>query len=67
MRHASAGSVLHAADMKPGPLKTVMGPPVTAKTAKAGSGVTVNNAHIVLADVNASNGVIHAVDSVFPK
>lgn len=31
-------------------------------------GVTVNGAHVVLADVAASNGVIHAIDSVMmPK
>lgn len=67
MRHAIVGTVLHAADLKPGSLKTIMGPPVTVKTAKVGSGRTVNNAHIVQADINASNGVIHAVDMVFPK
>lgn len=67
LRRAIVGSVLYAAGLKPGSLKTIMGPPVTVKTAKAGSSVTVNNAHIVQADVSASNGVIHAVDSVFPK
>ena len=38
------------------------------KTLAAASGVTVNGAKVIKADVKASNGVIHAIDTVLlPK
>ncbi|RZI95103.1 MAG: fasciclin domain-containing protein [Variovorax sp.] len=54
-----------AKDVKPGMVKTVEGGSLTLATA---GGVTVNGAKVVAADVKASNGVIHAVDTVLmPK
>jgi uncharacterized surface protein with fasciclin (FAS1) repeats len=40
---------------------TVQGSPVTIMTE---GGVTVNGAHVVSADIAASNGVIHVIDAV---
>jgi len=50
-----------AKDVKAGDVATVNG-----KTIKVGTqgGVTVNNAKVIKADVAASNGVIHAIDTV---
>ena len=54
-----------AKDVKAGNVKTVQGSDITLATA---GGVTVNNAKVVSADVGASNGVIHAIDTVLmPK
>jgi uncharacterized surface protein with fasciclin (FAS1) repeats len=50
-----------AADVTDGDVATVEGQNVTLSTA---SGVTVNGANVVTADVAASNGVIHAIDAV---
>ena len=62
--HVVAGKVM-AADIKPGMVKTVQG---TDLTISKSGGVMVNNAKVVAADVAASNGVIHAIDTVLmPK
>ena len=62
--HVVSGKVL-AKDIKPGMVKTVQGSDVTVATT---GGVMVNNAKVVAADVPASNGVIHAIDTVLmPK
>jgi uncharacterized surface protein with fasciclin (FAS1) repeats len=54
-----------AKDVKAGKVKTVQGGELTLATT---GGVTVNGAKVVKADVSASNGVIHAVDTVLlPK
>lgn len=54
-----------AKDVKPGMVKTVEGSDLTLATS---GGVTVNGAKVVAADVKASNGVIHAIDTVLmPK
>lgn len=58
--HVVAGKVM-AADVKAGQVKTVQGGNVTMAT---DGGVTVNGAKVVAADVAASNGVIHAIDTV---
>ena len=58
--HVVAANVL-AADVTDGDVATVEGQNVTLSTA---NGVTVNGANVVLADVLASNGVIHAIDAV---
>ncbi len=63
--HVVSGSV-HAKDVKSGDVKTVEG---STLTAKVNDGVvTVNDAKVVKADIAASNGVIHAIDTVImPK
>ena len=62
--HVVPGKVM-AADVKAGKVKTVQGSELTLGTM---GGVTVDNAKVVQADVVASNGVIHVIDSVvIPK
>ncbi len=62
--HVVSGAVM-AKDVKPGMVKTVEGSSLTLATT---GGVTVNGAKVVAADVKASNGVIHAIDTVLmPK
>ena len=62
--HVVAGKVM-AADVKAGHVKTVQGTDLAMATE---GGVTVNGAQVVAADVAASNGVIHAIDTVLmPK
>ena len=58
--HVVSGKVM-AADVTDSDVATVEGQSVTLSTA---SGVTVNGANVVTADVAASNGVIHAIDAV---
>jgi uncharacterized surface protein with fasciclin (FAS1) repeats len=54
-----------AKDVKPGSAKTVNGQEVKLDTA---GGVTVNGAKVIKADVMATNGVIHVIDTVLlPK
>ena len=59
------------ANMIPGgrtPVRTLNSSARTLKVIKSGGGVTVDGANVVAADVNASNGVIHVIDSVLlPK
>jgi uncharacterized surface protein with fasciclin (FAS1) repeats len=62
--HVVSGKVM-AKDVKAGAVKTVQGQDITLATT---GGVTVNGAKVVAADVAASNGVIHAIDTVImPK
>ncbi len=63
--HVVAGKVM-AADVKTGKVKTVNGQELDVK---AWSGkVSVNGAKVTAADVAASNGVIHVIDTVvLPK
>jgi uncharacterized surface protein with fasciclin (FAS1) repeats len=63
--HVVPGKVM-AADVRTGQAKTVQGQSVQLQAA-AGK-VTVDGANVVTADVVASNGVIHVIDSVIlPK
>lgn len=55
------GGMVMAADVTDGDVATVEGQTVKLSTA---DGVTVNGAKVVIADVMASNGVIHAIDTV---
>lgn len=64
--HVIAGNV-KSGDVKAGPVNTVEGQPVTFAvngTAITVAGSTQPPANVVIADVNASNGTIHAIDSV---
>jgi uncharacterized surface protein with fasciclin (FAS1) repeats len=58
--HVVSGTVM-AADVTDGDVATVEGSNIKLSTA---SGVTVNGANVVTADVVATNGVIHAIDAV---
>jgi uncharacterized surface protein with fasciclin (FAS1) repeats len=59
--HVLAGKVPSTA-IKPGAVKTVEGNTVALKT--MGRSVMVNNAKVIKADIPASNGVIHVIDTV---
>ncbi len=62
--HVVPGKVM-AKDVKAGKVKTVQGGEITLATA---GGVTVDGAKVSATDIAASNGVIHAIDSVImPK
>ena len=60
--HVVAGKVMAKDVMKLNSANTVEGSSVSIKT--MGGGVMVNNAHVTKADIKASNGVIHAIDTV---
>ncbi len=59
--HVVPGKVT-AADIKPGEVKTVEGQ--SLKLRRKGRAVMVNNAKVTSADIMASNGVIHVIDTV---
>jgi uncharacterized surface protein with fasciclin (FAS1) repeats len=59
--HVVASKVM-AADVKAGQVKTVAGNNLTITTENGG--VQVDKANVTKADVEASNGVIHVIDSV---
>ncbi len=62
--HVVSGAV-YAADVADGAVATVEGQSITLSTK---GGVSVNKAKVVIADVVADNGVIHAIDAVIlPK
>ncbi|MEL6262023.1 MAG: fasciclin domain-containing protein [Cyanobacteria bacterium J06626_6] len=58
--HVVPGAIM-SADLEPGEVATVEGSELTVDITDT---VTVNNANVVLADVEASNGVIHIIDRV---
>lgn len=62
--HVIAGSEVKAADITSGFVTTARGTNNKAYVTKTGSSVTVNNARVTTADVDASNGVIHIIDAV---
>jgi uncharacterized surface protein with fasciclin (FAS1) repeats len=59
--HVVPGKVLSTA-IRPGAVKTVQGS--TASLKLMGNSVMVNDAKVVKADVPASNGIIHVIDTV---
>ncbi len=62
--HVVPGTVM-AKDVKAGKVKTVQGGEITVTTS---GGVMVDKAKVIKTDVVASNGVIHAIDTVLmPK
>jgi uncharacterized surface protein with fasciclin (FAS1) repeats len=60
--HVVAGTVMAADVVKVSSAKTVNGESVAIKASN--SGVMVDNARVTKADVKASNGVIHVIDTV---
>jgi uncharacterized surface protein with fasciclin (FAS1) repeats len=63
--HVVPGKIL-SSDIKTGDVKTVEGQ--TVSIVKSATGVTVNGAKVIGADVLATNGVIHVIDTVLiPK
>ncbi|MFN9473203.1 fasciclin domain-containing protein [Acidovorax sp.] len=62
--HVVPGKVM-AKDVKAGKVKTVQGQELTIST---NSGVMVDQSKVIATDVDTSNGVIHAIDTVLmPK
>ncbi len=59
--HVVPGNVA-AKDVKAGEIKTVQGTAVTA--AVKGNDLTVNGAKVIQANIAASNGMIHVIDTV---
>lgn len=59
--HITSGKLM-AADVKNSEAKTLNGTNVALS--KAGDFVTVENAAVVLADLSATNGVVHTIDTV---
>jgi uncharacterized surface protein with fasciclin (FAS1) repeats len=59
--HVVPGQIV-AANVKAGALKTVEGDSLNVTTSSMG--VKVNDANVIKADVMASNGVIHVIDTV---
>jgi uncharacterized surface protein with fasciclin (FAS1) repeats len=63
--HVISGSIA-SKDVHGGDIKTVEGNPLVAEV--KGNGVTINGARVVQADIAASNGMIHVIDTVvMPK
>lgn len=58
--HVVPGSV-RSTDLSSGSVDSVAGIPLEIAV---GSGVTVNSSNVVAADIEASNGIIHVVDTV---
>ena len=64
--HVVPGKVMAADVAKLTSAKTVQGG--QAKVATMGGSVMIDNAHVVKTDIDASNGVIHVIDTVMmPK
>lgn len=59
--HIVAGKTL-AADVKNSQLKSLQGAPVALS--RAGDFITIESAAVVTADAQASNGVVHTIDTV---
>ncbi len=58
--HVVPGKVM-SGDVQPGEVQTKAGQAITLRTE---GGVQVNDSRVVSADISASNGVIHVIDSV---
>merc|ERR1712242_180448 len=66
-RHVIAGATVKAADVTTGPVGTFKGAEINLVKDDAGVGVSFKDgarSNVIIADVEASNGVIHAIDSV---
>merc|ERR1712241_776976 len=66
-RHVIAGATVKAADVTTGSVATFGGENIDLVKDGAGVGVSFNGgarSNVIIADVEASNGVIHAIDAV---
>lgn len=61
--HVVEGAV-YSTDAANGEVMTVSGEPFTVTVDEATGGIKINDANVILADIPASNGVIHVLDSV---
>ena len=61
--HVIPGKVL-SGELKTGEVRTVEGSPISVQVDAAKKQVTVNNARVTQADIQASNGVIHTIDRI---
>ncbi len=59
--HVVSGAVL-STDLESGEVETVEGSSIMVEVSE--TGVTVNEANVISADIEASNGVIHVIDAV---
>ncbi|MBE9004769.1 fasciclin domain-containing protein [Fortiea sp. LEGE XX443] len=59
--HVVSGKVL-SSDLKSGQVTSLQGDPIMVKV--GGSGVVINDGKVIQADIQGSNGVIHAIDNV---
>jgi uncharacterized surface protein with fasciclin (FAS1) repeats len=59
--HVVPGQVL-STDLKPGEVKSLQGDPISVKV--DANGVVINDGKVTQADIQGSNGVIHAIDNV---
>ena len=67
LEYHMVSGILGGHDLKTGEITTVEGTPLVLATQQDGK-VTVNGAKILQADIDASNGVIHAINTVIlPK
>ena len=67
LRHVLGGNTVLAADVTPGPVKTLGGEVINLiKTDNGDVGINYlkNHINVVNADIMASNGVIHVIDKV---
>ena len=65
-RHVIAGATVKAADVTTGSVGTFKGAKIDLVKDDAGVGVSFNGgarSNVIIADVEASNGVIHAIDA----
>ncbi len=60
--HVLPGKKVTSADVQNGPATTVQGAPVSLY--RSGTFVTVESAVVTTADIEASNGVVHIIDTV---
>ena len=60
--HVVSGKVMAADVVKLDSADTVLGQPVSIKV--EGDNVYVNDAQVIITDIEASNGVIHVIDTV---
>lgn len=61
--HVVSGAVL-SSDLETGSVTTIEGSDLAIAINEVDENVTVNNANVLLADIEASNGVIHVIDRV---